>query len=76
MKLDIGNLDLKTEKWEVPKHVEWSAATNAAKAEYKAKLAELLSNIPPSACVGCHYFHCKDHTDDMQEYTWGNRNSC
>ena len=69
VKLDIGNLDLKTEKSEVPRHVEWSAATNTAKAEYKAKLAELLSNIPPSACVGCHDVHCKDHTDDMQEYT-------
>jgi hypothetical protein len=68
-KLSIGDIALKKEKIESSKHVDWSAATSGARAEYKTKLAEHLNSISLPDCVLCQDVHCRDHTENIEQYT-------
>ena len=70
-KLDIGDIDTSEEKVNVPKHVDWSAATEEAKAEYEVRLTEQLDHLAVPACVQCTDVHCSSHEHalDMEQYT-------
>ena len=68
-KLAIGEINLSKEKNIAPKHVDWSAATEAAKLDYKTRLAEQLNTITIPDCVLCQDVHCKDHVENIEEYT-------
>ena len=67
-KVDIGEIDTSEEKVTIPKHMDWSAATAEAKAEYGVRLTEQLDNLAVPACVQCTDVQCtiNDHALDIE----------
>ena len=63
--------DTSEEKVNVPKHIDWSSATEEAKAEYEAQLTAQLDHLAVPGCVQCTDVHCTEfeHAIGMEQYT-------
>ena len=68
-KFKVGSLNLETEQFKANPKVNWSAANDESKEDYKQVLTAKLNSIPEQVCVGCHNLLCKEHDDELDEYT-------
>ena len=70
LKLSVGELDHELESIPSESKISWDKATMDARLQYKNVLGSKLDSISCSpSCVECTDFHCRTHTEDMEEYT-------
>ena len=68
-KLKLNNIDFSTESIKSSKRVNWSKASEEAKQYYHNTVTEKLNSLTIPACVQCMDMQCKDHTEEIEEYT-------
>ena len=69
VKIDVGNLSLCTEKAKSSKRANWNKASEEARDDFKAALADKLNALPVPASVNCQDVHCSTHSEDIEDYT-------
>ena len=69
MKIRLGQLNLKTEKVQGLRRINWSKSSEESRNLYQTTLANNLDAIAIPDCVTCRDVHCTTHVEQIEEYT-------
>ena len=68
-KVRVGELDVSLEANNRKPVPSWSKAKEIKKEAWSFDVTERLNNIPVPTCLHCKNLHCKDHTEDIEDYS-------